>query len=268
MADVRDRWAAASTYEHFMGRWSRSLAQQFVTWLRIPRAARWLDVGCGTGSLVHAICSHADPASVVGCDPAVPFIEFARGCSSDARASFVAAGIGSLPRRSGGYGSVTSLLALNFFPDSQAALQELCSVAAPHGTVSACVWDYSDGMQFLRHFWDAAAAVDSAARDLDEGTRFPLCRPDALIALFRGAGLGDVRCAPLEIPTEFASFDDYWQPLLGGTGPAPSYVASLDAGRRAMLARKVGERLPQEPDGRIVLVARAWAVRGTVGGSS
>ena len=102
MSDVRDRWAAGSTYEDFMGRWSRRLAPQFVSWLQIPGGVHWLDVGCGTGALTNAICSHADPASVVGCDPAEPFIEFARKHSRDARASFVVAGVGSLPRRAGG----------------------------------------------------------------------------------------------------------------------------------------------------------------------
>ena len=178
--------------------------------------------------------------------------------------SFVTAGVGSLPRRRGGYGSVTSLLALNFFPDYEAAVHEMRSVAAPHTTLSACVWDYSDGMQFLRHFWNAAAEVDPAARELDEGRRFPLCRRQALTALFRDGGLRDVRCDPIEIPTVFASFDDYWRPLLGGTGPAPSYVASLDPDRRALLARTLEGALCRTPDGTIALSARAWAVRGTV----
>jgi len=261
---VRDRWAAGSTYEEFMGRWSRRLAPRFVSWLQIPRGADWLDVGCGTGALVHAIGSHADPASVVGCDPAAPLVDFAREQSGDARVSFVNAGVGSLPRRPGGYGSVTSLLALNFFPDLEAGVHEMRSVAALHATVSACVWDYSDGMQFLRRFWDAAAEADPAARELDEGTRFPLCRREPLTALFRGCGLDDVRCDAIEIPTSFASFDDYWRPLLGGTGPAPSYVASLDADRRALLARTLERTLRPGTDGRIALTARAWAVRGTV----
>jgi hypothetical protein len=138
------------------------------------------------------------------------------------------------------------------------------SVAAPQATVSACVWDYADGMEFLRRFWEAAIAVDSAARELDEGKRFPLCRPDALTELFCGGGLGDVRCEPIEVPTVFASFDDYWQPFLGGTGPAPSYVASLDADRRTVLARKLEETLRRGSGGTIALTARAWAVRGTV----
>ncbi len=246
-----------------MGRWSRQLAPRFVSWLRIPGSVHWLDVGCGTGALTSAICSYASPASVLGCDPSEPFIDYARRHSQDVRASFAVAGVGGLPRRADGYGSVTSLLALNFFPDPEAAVHEMRSLTAAHGAVSACVWDYGGRMEFLRSFWDLVVATDSTARELDEGGRFPLCRPDALTDLFRAGGLSDVRCEPLEIPTEFTSFDDYWRPLLGGSGPAPSYVASLDAGRRATLARKLEEALPRGPGGTIALVARAWAVRGT-----
>jgi SAM-dependent methyltransferase len=263
MAEVRDGWTAGSTYEDFMGRWSRQLAPHFVSWLRVPGGVHWLDVGCGTGALADAICRHADPASVLGCDPAAPLLDYAQRHSRDVRASFVVAGAGSLPGRADGYGSVTSLLALNFFPDPAAAVLEMRSLTAPRGTVSACVWDYGGRMEFLRRFWDAAAAVDPTAREMDEGARFPLCRPDALAALFHAGGLSEVRCESIEIMTAFADFDDYWQPLLGGTGPAPSYVASLDAGRRTALARRLERDLPRGSGGTIILTARAWAVRGT-----
>lgn len=263
MTDRRDRWTAGSTYEDFMGRWSRKLACEFVSWLQVPGGAHWLDVGCGTGALASAICERAQPASVLGCDLAAPFIDYARAHSQDARAAFVMAGAGSLPGRTGGYGSVSSLLALNFFPDREAVVREMRSLTCFGGVVSACVWDYAGKMEFLRYFWDAATAMDSTARTLHEGTRFPLCRPDALIALFQRGALEDVRCEALEIATQFASFDDYWQPMLGGTGPAPSYVASLDADRRDALARRLERDLPRGFDGTIALTARAWAVRGT-----
>jgi SAM-dependent methyltransferase len=264
MAGVQDQWAAGSSCEDFMGRWSRCLAQEFVPWLRVPARVDWLDVGCGTGALADAVCSHADPASVIGCDAAAPFVEYARAHGRDARQSFVIAGVGNLPRRPEGFSSVTSLLALNFMPNPEDALQEMKAVTAPRATVSACVWDYSDGMLFLRHFWDAAVSQDPIAAELDEGTRFPLCRRDALLALFRDSGIRDVRCEPIEIRTVFTSFDDYWRPFLGGTGPAPSYVASLGADRRVLLARKLEETLRPGPDGTIILTARAWAIRGTV----
>lgn len=262
--ELQDKWEAGTTYEDFMGRWSRRLAVEFLSWLQIPRGIDWLDVGCGTGSLTRAICHHADPASVTGCDPAAPLLDFARDRSADGRVTFVTAGVGSLPRRPGGYGSVTSLLALNFFPDLEGAVQELRSVSSPRATVSACVWDYGGGMQFLRCFWDAASGLDEAARTLDEGVRFPVCERDPLTTLFRDGGLRDVRCDPIEIPTVFAGFDDFWRPFLGGTGPAPSYVASLDADRRSRLAGMLESLLPRRPDGSIGLAARAWAVRGTV----
>jgi SAM-dependent methyltransferase len=264
MTDVRDSWAVGAVYEKFMGRWSRGLATRFVSWLRIPAGVHWLDVGCGTGSLAKAICNDAEPASVTGCDPAKPFIDFARAHAQDSRLTFLAAGIGDLPRRPDGYGSVTSLLALNFFPEPETAIREMRSLTARDGTVSACVWDYSGGMEFLRHFWDAAAKVDAAAQAFDEGKRFPLCHPDALMRLFGSASLVDVQCDAIEIPTTFANFRDYWEPFLGGTGPAPSYVASLDAERREKLSRTLEETLPRGTDGTIPLTARAWAVRGRV----
>ncbi|MDH4036046.1 MAG: class I SAM-dependent methyltransferase [Candidatus Krumholzibacteria bacterium] len=263
MAEHHDRWAAGSTYEDFMGRWSRKLAPRFVAWLGIPAEQHWLDVGCGTGALTRAICENSRPASVLACDPAAPFIEYARKHVSDERVSFVVAGVGGLPARPDGYGGIASLFAMNFFPDAGAAVEEMRSLATPGATVSACVWDYADGMGFLRRFWDAVVALDPAACARDEGARFPLCKPDALEDVFRNGGLDGVRCEPIEITTEFADFDDYWRPFLGGTGPAPSYVASLDEDARAALANALEKSLPRSAQGRIALSARAWAVRGT-----
>ncbi len=261
---MSDQWDAGATYDAFMGRWSRALAPLFVSWLRVPRAVRWLDVGCGTGALTSAICEHADPESVLGCDPAAPFVDHARQTVRDDRASFAVAGVGSLPHHPNGYGSVTSLFALNFFPDPDAAIPEQRSLTVAGGTISACVWDYARAMEFLRRFWDAAAAEDPAARQFDEGSRFPVCCPGELIRLLGNAGLSDVTCDAIEIPTIFKSFDDYWRPFLGGTGPAPSYVASLDEAHRRRLAGRLESTLSSRSDGFIALTARAWAVRGTV----
>ena len=67
---------------------------------------------------------------------------------------------------------------------------------------------------------------------------------------------------PIDVPTVFAGFADYWEPFLGGQGPGPAYVASLEADDRDRLRDLLRERLPQAEDGSISLVARAWAGRG------
>jgi SAM-dependent methyltransferase len=262
MPESSDRWAAGATYEDFMGRWSRLLAPRFVSWLSVRPAANWLDVGCGTGALADAICSGADPASVVACDPSEPFIEYARRRQVGPRVSFVVAGVGQLPTRPGGFDSVTSLLALNFFPEPEAAIDEMRRIAAVDGLVSVCVWDYAGRMEFLRRFWDSVGAVDPGAAGLDEGRRFPICRPEVLESLFREAGVADVVSGSIEIPTRFSTFAEFWKPFLGGTGPAPSYVASLDPPQREALVSHLERLLPRQPDGAISLVARAWVVRG------
>jgi len=68
----------------------------------------------------------------------------------------------------------------------------------------------------------------------------------------------------IDIPTPFESFEDYWQPFLGGQGPAPAYALSLEPSARARLRERLRERMPVERGGSISLNARAWAVRGTV----
>jgi len=78
-------------------------------------------------------------------------------------------------------------------------------------------------MQLMRHFWDAARALDPRARELDEGVRFRLCAPEPLHILFTAAGLADVQVRPIDVPTRFRDFDDYWTPFLGGQAPAPGY---------------------------------------------
>jgi SAM-dependent methyltransferase len=246
-----------------MGRWSRELAPKFVDWLQVAADTHWLDVGCGTGALTDAIGRTANPASVVGCDPAQPFVEHAAAHIASDRLSFVIAGTGSLPRRPGGFGSVTSSLVLNFVPEPAGTIEEMRDITASGRTISALVWDYAGRMEFLRRFWDAASRIDPNAAQLDEGRRFPICRPKALIELFQNAGLDAVCCDPLEIDTDFSSFDDYWHSFQRGSGPAPAYVASLDDQHRTALAEELECSLPRDAGGSIRLVARAWAVRGT-----
>src|SRR2546423_1883323 len=126
-------------------------------------------------------------------------------------------------------------------------------------------WSRLVAAEFLRSFWDAGGPLDPRARALDEGVRFPLCRPGPLRDLFTGAGLGDVEVRPIDVPTRFRDFDDYWTPFLGGQAPAPGYAMSLTEEGLAALQERIRSTLPVAADGSIALIARAWAVRGRKG---
>ena len=257
-------WAVGSPYEAYVGRWSRLVAHELLSWLGVPSGGRWLDVGCGTGALSETILRESSPAEVLGIDPSDGFVAHARARIGDERARFELGDAQALPFADGTFDAVTSGLVLNFVPSPERGVTEMVRVARPGGTVAAYVWDYAGAMQLIRRFWDAAVALDPNARDLDEGRRFPLCRPEALERLFSDSGLASVAVRPIDVPTVFRDFDDYWSPFLGGQGPAPSYVASLDEDRRVALRERLRAALPADDDGSIHLIARAWAVRGTV----
>ncbi len=256
---MSDVWASGDAYEPYVGRWSRLVAAQFLNWLAIAPRWRWVDVGCGTGALTSAIVSRCNPTTVVGVDPSEEFIAWAAAHVQDARAHFEVGDATHLPL--GVADVVVSGLVLNFVPDPAAAVSAMCD-AAPKGLVAAYVWDYSGRMDLIRHFWDAALALDPSAADHVEGVRFELCRPERLNALWRDSGLVDVRTEAIDVPTVFRDFDDYWTPFLGGQGPAPCYAMSLDEPRRNALRDRIRSDLPIAADGSISLIARAWAVQG------
>jgi SAM-dependent methyltransferase len=89
------------------------------------------------------------------------------------------------------------LLAINFMPDSARALRKMIRVTRPGGVVAAAVWDYGDGMQILRVFWDEAVALDPAIAGRDE-RNMPLCRRGELAALWRASGLERVEELPID----------------------------------------------------------------------
>jgi SAM-dependent methyltransferase len=260
---VSDTWERGDPYEQYVGRWSRRVAPRFLAWLGVPTGRRWLDVGCGTGALSAAILDQAGPATLTAVEPSGGFLETARQ-NLGPRAILHQGNATALPLPDAAVDVVVSGLVLNFVPQPPAALQEMRRVTARGGTVAAYVWDYAEGMQLMRAFWDAAVAEDPKAATLDEGARFPLCRQAALATLFEGAGLTGVEAIGIDVPTPFASFADYWEPFLGGQGPAPAYAMSLDETARTRLRDRVRERLPATADGSIALTARAWAVRGAV----
>jgi len=260
---AEDRWTSGAPYERYVGRWSRPVAHEFLAWLDAPAGLDWLDTGCGTGALTGTIATDCRPGRLVGIDTSAGFLDLARQRLGPGGAEFHRADAQALPFAEGSFDRVVSGLMLNFVPDPPRAAMEMARVTRSGGEVALYVWDYAGKMELMRHFWDAAAALDPRGAELDEGKRFPICRPEALRQVFEANGmLRDIETRAIDVPTTFRDFDDYWTPFLGGQGPAPGYCASLPEDQRARLRERLRAALPMLADGSIRLTARAWAVRG------
>ena len=257
-------FAASDAYERFMGRWSRRLAPAFIGFAAVGDGDSVLDLGSGTGSLALAVAEAFPNARVTAIDPSTAYVSAAQRRAPSHRVRFAVGHAQALELPSERFDKTLSMLAMNFFPDPTAALREMIRVTRPDGIVAAAVWDYGEGMEMLRRFWDAAVALEPSIDARDE-RHMPLCRPGELSLLWRASGMDRVEEQGIAIELSFTSFDDYWTPFLDGQGPAGVYAASLSDANRDALAARLRDRLAgTSPDGSFTLHARAWAVKGIV----
>ncbi len=267
-ADLKEREAkmftVSSGYERYMGRWSRLLAPAYIGFAGVKNGERILDVGTGTGALASALEIAMTSSELAGIDPSEGFINFAKKNAKSGRVSFEVGDAQALRFKDASFDHTMSMLVMNFIPDHNKAIAEMRRVTRSKGVVSSCVWDYNEGMQSLRFFWDEVVALDPGIAPKDE-RNMKLTREGQLGELWRKAGLVNVQEKPLVIDQAFSSFEDYWGPFLTGVGPGGAYVVSLPLERRVQLEARLRKRLlGNRDDGAFVLKARVWCVRGEV----
>ncbi len=249
---------AGQTYDSFMGRYSVPLAEPFADAAGVSAGDTALDVGCGPGALTGVLVSRLGPNAVYACDPSPPFRD---ACA--ARHPGVVVELGraeSIPFEDHIVDHALAQLVLHFVSDPRQAATEMARVVPPGGSVAACVWDFADGMEMLRGFWDAALSIDPDAPDEARTLRFG--RPGEIAELFASVALEDVVESTLSVASTYASFDELWDGFLAGVGPAGAYCVSLGDEDRERLRTALFVRCGS-PDGPLTLgaVARCAVAR-------
>lgn len=257
-------FSRAEGYERYMGRWSRLLVPGYLDFAGVRDGQRILDIGTGTGAVALAIEARTRSAEIVGVDVSEAFLAAAKKKATSGRVRFELGDAQSLRFPDASVDHTLSLLVLNFVKDPLRAIAEMRRVTRPGGTVSSCVWDYNEGMQMARFFWDEAVALDPSMAPKDQRNMM-FARQGELGEAWRRAGLTEVREHALVIDQHYSNFDDYWLPFLEGAGAAGAFVAALAPERRQEIESRLRKRmLGGRPDGPFTLKGRAWCVRGRV----
>ncbi len=249
----------ADAYDRYIGRYGPELARALISKAGAGPGQTALDVGCGPGALTHELAEALGAERVAAVDPSSSFAEACAARLPGVRVELAQAE--DLPFEDDAFDMALAQLVVNFMADPAAGVGEMRRVTRPGGILAAAVWDYAGEMVLLRRFWDAATALDPAAAEKDEGRSMPFATPEELSELWRSAGLADVEVAPVTVSAGYTGFDDLWEPLESGVGPAGAYVAALDPGDRAALRDELRRRLAvtDEP---FSLSARAWVATG------
>ena len=253
-----------AAYEVWLGRWASRLAKVFLDFVEFPETGELLDVGCGTGALTLAMAERWPARRVTGVDLAAPFISYAQSRRPGGQPTFEIGDACALKYEDGRFAGVAAQLVFLFIPKPGVALREMRRVTRSGGTVAAVVWDSRGGLVFQRMLWDTAVAIDPNARVArDSLFANPVAIPGGLAGFFHEAGLVNVETQSLTIRMDYADFEDYWQPFLGGQGPVGTYFANLAPARKAQIKEAVRDAYCSgSPDGPRSLTASAWAVQG------
>lgn len=255
--------ASGEAYDRFMGRYARELAPRFADFAGIAPGMRVLDVGCGPGALTGEAVSRVGVENVVAIDPSPPFVEACRQ-----RYPGVDVLIGraeALPVPDDAFDVAASQLVWHFVSDPDAVAAEMSRAVRPGGTVASCVWEFDQGMEMLRAFWDAALQVDPDAPDEARTLRFG--RSGEVAAVMAQAGLTRIDEQQLEVESRYGGFDELWDSLMLGIGPAGGHLVSLPAEQQQELRGHLERRLGS-PTGGFSLRGVAIAARGVVPGAS
>ena len=245
---------SATSYDRFMGRYSRQLSPQLADLAGVEAGQTALDVGCGPGALTAELVERLGPASVFAVDPSASFVD-----AMAERFPGVAverAPAERLPFADESFDAALAQLVVPFMSDPVAGLREMARVTVDGGVVAACGWDLAGDCSPLTAFWTGVHVIMPGARD-EAGLKGS--GEGQLPAILEAAGIGGVREVALGVEVEHASFEDWWEPYTYGVGPAGAFVGRLDPSTRDRVRAACHEQLG---DGPFTITARAWTATG------
>jgi SAM-dependent methyltransferase len=263
MGQAHKLFTDGEAYERLMGRWSRNVGKVFLDWLDAPENLSWLDVGWGNGAFTEEIIARCAPAAVTAVDPSDDQLAYARTQSSLKMANFRVGDAQNLSFADSTFDIATMALVISFLPNPNKAAVEMARVVRPGGWVAAYMWDGPGGGTPVHSIY---LALESMGMTSVRPPNPAASARDAMLSLWKNAGLESVETRVIRIPTIYSDFDDFWDSNVVPIGPQGKIIAGMSVSAREEFRTRLRDHLSASSNGRIVYESFANAVKGRVRG--
>ena len=249
-----------SSYEQYMGVWSRLVGDEFLDWLAPAPGLRWVDIGCGNGAFTDVLMQRCAPTSIHAIDPSEAQLSFARTRPGAQGAVFESGNAMTLSYPDQSFDAAVMALVLFFVPDTTKGIAEMKRVVRPGGLIAAYVWDVLGGGLPVE-------PVDAGMREMGYPPAMPssvnVSHMPNLIDAWTTAGLTAIKSRTITVRRDFADFDAFWN-AAATSDRTQITLRAMGPGKVEVLRQTLRETLPAAPDGRLTMTARANAISGEV----
>ncbi|MCL2778263.1 MAG: class I SAM-dependent methyltransferase [Polyangiaceae bacterium] len=238
--------------------------------LAAPRPGeRVLEVGCGAGAMIIELAKRVAPGgSVVGIDISEPILAFAREriAKAGVSAEIIVADATTHTFRAD-FDLVFSTFGVMFFPEPERAFANLRSALRPGGRMVFVCWRTLAEATVWRVPFEAAREVlpQLPSPDPRAPGPFSLGDPTRLRTILEGAGLRDVKHAPLDPLLRVGATPDDAAPFAVQSGPLARALMGVSEDSMSAVRAQVRRALAAyETDAGVVLPGTMWLVSAHV----
>ena len=118
--------------------------ENHLRYVPVPKTARILDAGCGSGAMARCFASHFADASVIGVDIRDDYVVYAQGRAKEdglQNVEFRQGSVFDLPFANASFDVVWSKYVMQWINDPEKAVAEFRRVTKPGGVVVCCNFD-------------------------------------------------------------------------------------------------------------------------------
>ncbi len=223
----------------------RGIIKDFISEITLPKEAKVVEVGCGTGAVTRFLADLPDVSQALGIDPSSAFIAKARELAEGVKKlTFQVADGRALPCEACSFDAVLFHTTLCHIPKPEEALAEARRVLRPGGWLAIFDGDYATTSVAIGNFDPLQSCADAAI----DGLVYDRWLMRSLPAVIRTAGFETPRYrsygyTSLPEPSYMFTLVDRGADLLlnaGRIGPEMTDALKVEARRRAEVDRFYG----------------------------